>query len=111
MNRFPASSATCTPVSVTLPVDQIGVNDLLAFLGPLAKSNPETASKVRGRIEGVLDYAKARGWTQGDNPAETVASLLPNKRKAAPVVHHPAMRWQELPPFMTELRQRTGTAR
>lgn len=92
-----------------MAVDKIDVEALLAFLGPLARSNPETASKVRGRIEGVLAYCKGRGWTCGDNPAETVTSLLPNKRKAAPVVHHPALPWKELPAFMAQLTERTGT--
>ena len=66
----------------------------MAALEPIWRTKSETASRLRGRIESVLDYATARGWRTGENPARWrghVANLLPNKAKIAPVEHHPAL--------------------
>lgn len=74
---------------------------------------PETASRVRQRIEAVLDYAGARGWRSGENPARWrghLANLLPAKSRVAPVRHHPAMPWQDLPDFLASLSRRQGIA-
>jgi integrase len=70
---------------------------------------PETASRLRGRIEAVLDYAKARGWRDGENPARWrghVANLLPPRGKLRP--HHPALPWAEISRFLTDLAGRDG---
>jgi integrase len=92
-----------------MPVAEITVNDVLAMLTPIWTKKPETASRVRGRVEMVLSYAKARGWRSGENPAawrDNLALLLPRKSKVRPVVHHAALPWAECPAFMQELRRR-----
>jgi integrase len=68
---------------------------------------------VRGRIEAVLDWAKARGYREGDNPARWrghLDKLLPNRRKLRKVRNHPAMPYPELPAFMAELRDRNSVS-
>ena len=83
------------------------------MLEPIWPSKPETASRVRGRIEAVLDWATARGYRAGDNPARWrghLDQLLPARSKVAPVKHHPALPYDELPAFMAELRQQDGIA-
>jgi integrase len=74
---------------------------------------PETASRLRGRIESVMDFAKANGWRSGENPARwkgNLAELLPRPDKLARIQHQPALPWQQVPAFMTALRERKGTA-
>lgn len=69
----------------------------------------ETASRVRGRVENVLDWAKAKKLRDGDNPARwkgLLDKLLPAPSKVSPVEHHKALPYADLPRFMTELRQR-----
>jgi integrase len=75
------------------------------------KTRTETASRVRSRIESVLDWATARGYRSGDNPAawKTIGKVLPPKSKTK-IEHHPALPYDQLPAFMAELRQREGTA-
>jgi integrase len=72
-----------------------------------------TASRVRQRIETVLDYASSRGWRTGENPARWrghLANLLPARKRVAPVNHHAAMPWSEVPAFLEELGGRHGLA-
>lgn len=95
------------------PVRAIGTADVMQVLEPLWHAKPETASRVRGRIESILDYAKARGWRDGENPARWrghVANLLPKRSKVAPVVHHAALPWGEAGAFMAKLRTHPGIA-
>lgn len=90
------------------PVDAITTQHILAVLQPIWATIPETAGRVRGRIERVLDAAKVRGLRQGDNPARWRGHLqimLP-KRKIESRSHHPAMPYAELPTFMVALRKR-----
>lgn len=78
---------------------------------PIWHSMPETASRVRGRIEVVIDWAKARGAFSGENPARWrghLANLLPKPSKVSNVEHHAAMPFDDLPAFMSELRAATG---
>ncbi len=80
---------------------------------PLWTAKPETASRVRGRIESVLDWATARGYRTGENPARWrghLENLLPKKSKVRRVEHHAALPYGELATFMTELRQQDGLA-
>ncbi len=94
-------------------VAEIETGDVMGALEPIWQKMPETASRVRGRVENILDYAKARGWRQGENVARWrghLENLLPHKGKLAPVVHHPALPYQEMPQFMPALRQRQGVA-
>lgn len=89
-----------------MPVDQVTVDDLVAVLKPIWATKPETASRVRGRIESVLDAAKVRGLRTGENPAAwrgNLALLLP-PRKKGPKRHHPAMPFGDVPGFMERLR-------
>lgn len=92
-----------------LPVDKIDTEDVLEALKPIWERIPDTASKVRGRIERVLDAAKARGWRSGENPARWrghLSLLLPKKRGER--THMKALPWEKAPAFMAELRQREG---
>ena len=93
-------------------VDEIDVDDILAVLKPIWLSKPETATRVRGRIEKVLDAAMARGYRQTANPARWrghLDHLLPARPKIAPR-HHPAMPWQSVPSFVSDLQAREGIA-
>jgi integrase len=89
-----------------LPVDKITTDDVLSVLNPLWNEKPETASRVRGRIEHVLDAAKARGLRSGENPARWRGHLdqLLAKRQRLTRGHHAAMPFADFPVFMTDLR-------
>jgi integrase len=96
-----------------VPVAEVGTAHVMAALEPIWAAKPETASRVRGRIEAVLDYAAAREWRRGENPARWrghLAKLLPARGRVAKVEHHAALPWSEVPSFMRVLRQREGTA-
>jgi integrase len=100
------------PVIGDAPVADIGTEDVLGVLTPIWTAKPETASRVRGRIEMVLDFAKARGWRQGENSARWrghLAHMLPARKKVARVEHHAALPWQEIGAFMARLRQHKAT--
>ena len=97
----------------SLGVNQIGVGDVLAILEPVWRAKPETASRVRGRIESVLDYAAARRWRTGDNVARWsghLDQLLPERSKVRSVKPHAALPWRELPEFWVELGKQPGVA-
>ncbi|EIU5573144.1 TPA: tyrosine-type recombinase/integrase [Pseudomonas aeruginosa] len=89
-----------------LPVEAMTTEHVLNVLSPIWKTKPETAARVRNRIELVLDAAKARGLRQGENPARWrghLDKLLPPRAKVKAVEHHPALPWAELPAFMAEI--------
>src|SRR5262249_33111561 len=93
------------PVFGDLPVDAVDTTLVMQALEPLWASRPETASRVRGRVEAILDSAKVRGLRQGENPAAWrghLANLLPKKSKVPPVLHHPALPYADIPAFMAE---------
>jgi integrase len=97
------------PVFGHLPVSAVDTSLVLKGLEPIWKTKSETAGRVRGRIEAVLDWATARGFRHGENPARWrghLDKLLPNPRKVRRVRNHPAMPYIELPTFMAELRER-----
>lgn len=101
------------PVMEYLFLRDIGQEQVLRVLEPIWKSKTETASRVRGRIESVLDWATARKYRSGDNPARWKGHLdkllaAPSKVKA--VKHHRALPISELQRFVAELRMRDGTA-
>ena len=92
-----------------LPVQAVDVAHVMKILEPIWQTKPETASRVRGRIEAVLDWATARSYRQGDNPARWrghLDQLLPKKTKVRKVRHQPAMPYLDVPGFMAELRER-----
>ena len=95
-----------------LPVDAITTDDVLSVLKPLWSKKHETASRLRGRIERVLDAAKAQGLRSGENPARWrghLDQLLP-KRQRLTRGHHAAMPYAEAPAFMVDLQKRQATA-
>jgi integrase len=95
------------------PVPAITTDDVLRVLRPVWERAPETASRLRGRIEAVLDAAKAKGWRDGENPARWKGHLahhLPKPRKVKAVQHHPALPWQRVGAFMAALGEREGLA-
>jgi len=89
------------------PVDTINTNDVLSLLKPIWTTKAETASRVRGRIEKVLDAAKASGYRQGENPARWrghLDHLLPKQSKLTRG-HHAAMPYHDLAAFIGRLRE------
>ena len=97
-----------------MPVDTIGIEDVVAVLEPIWKTKPETASRVRGRIEAVLDAARARKLIPRNevNPAlwrGHLSHLLP-KRKRLTRGHHAAMAYRDVPAFVERLRDRNAVA-
>lgn len=94
------------------PVDQIDVIDVLDCLKAHWSERPETADRLRGRIERVLNAAKAKGHRTGENPAAWrghLENLLPKRQKLTRG-HHPAMPWQDVPEFIGALHKREGIA-
>lgn len=96
-----------------LPVQEVDTALVMRVLEPMWSEKPETASRLRGRIEAVLDWATVRGLRRGENPARWrghLKSLLPARSKVRAVKHHPALPWNEVPQFIRALRARDGTA-
>jgi integrase len=94
------------------PVDTIATDDVLGVLKPIWTIKAETASRVRGRIEKVLDAAKARGFRDGENPARWrghLDHLLPRSSKLARG-HHAAMAYEEVAAFIAQLRKREANS-
>lgn len=103
----------CGPVFGALPVQGVDTGLVLRVLEPIWTEKPETASRVRGRIESVLDWARSRGYRAGDNPARWrghIDNLLPALSKRRSVRHHPALPFDRMGEFMAELRGEQGTA-
>jgi integrase len=97
----------------TVSVADVNIHHVEAALLPIWQSKAETAARLRGRIEAVLDYAKTKGWREGDNPARwkgNLQKMFPARSKVAPVEHHAAMDWRHIPEFMKALRERDGTS-
>lgn len=107
--------AYVTPVFGSTPVDMIDTAAVSKALEPLWHTKVNTASRVRGRIENVLDWAKVRGYRAGENPARWrghLENLLPTRSKVRTVVHYRALPYSQLPKFIEELRKVGGmTAR
>jgi integrase len=101
------------PALGKLPVAAIDKALVLKAIEPIWYSKTETASRVRGRIEAVLDFAKTRGYRTGENPATWDGNLvhaLPARNTIAKVQHHAALPFPDVPNFMTELAAREGVA-
>jgi integrase len=115
-------AAYAYPILGDLPVVKIGTDDVLAVLQPLWSSKPETASRLRGRIEAVFDYAAALNLRpRGFNPATWRGNLQPllgspNKMKArlreatGTKGHHPALPFKRIGAFMAVLAERPATS-
>jgi integrase len=96
-----------------LSINKIDGHAIRAVLDPIWKAKPETASRLRGRIERILDAAKADGLREGDNPAVWKGNLdtrYSPKGKLREVKHHAALPWAKIPSFVSELRRRDGIA-
>jgi integrase len=101
------------PIIGALPVDAIDTGLIMQCLTPIWTTRTETASRVRGRIESVLDWARVAGYHEGENPARWKAHLenmLPQKRKVRPIKHHAALEHSQIAAFVGELRQQDGIA-
>lgn len=100
------------PVIGDLPVAEVDTPHVLQILEPIWKEKTETASRLRGRIETILDSAKARGLRQGENPARWrghLAQILPARAKLSRG-HHKAMPYDAIPAFLKRLREREAVA-
>jgi integrase len=94
-----------------LPVAAIDTTLVLRVLEPIWSTKPETASRVRGRIEAVLDWASGRGYRKGENPARWrghLAKQLPPRARVRRVEHHAALPIDEVPGFLAALREVEG---
>jgi integrase len=101
------------PVFGAMPVQAVALPQIMRALEPIWTAKPETASRLRGRIEAVLDWATTRGYRQGDNPARWrghLENLLPKRSKVQPVEHHRALPYGEIGEFMAALRAEKGVA-
>lgn len=106
-------TAYAYPIMGNKPVHSIDVADVLEALEPIWTEKPETASRVRGRIEAVLDYAAARKLRSSENPARWrghLDHLLPARAKVARVEHHAAIPYADLPALMVKLSASRGMA-
>lgn len=102
-----------SPVFGSLPVADITTPLVLRVLEPIWTTKTETASRVRGRVEKILDWCKTQGYRTGDNPAAWrghLENLLSAPQKTKKVEHHPALPWREIGAFMQELRTMPGVA-
>jgi len=100
-----------SPFIGAVPIDELTKSQILSVLRPIWESKNETATRLRGRIAAVLDWAKAEGIRQGDNPAAWeggLKGLLPELTKKRRVKHHPALPYPEIGKFMKALKTQTG---
>ena len=106
-------TAYAGPVIGKMPVQEVDTPDIMRVLEPIWTSKTETASRLRGRIEQVLDWAKVHKYRTGENPARWrghLDKLLPKKSKVHTVEHHPALPYAKINQFTAALRQRPGIA-
>jgi integrase len=107
--KFPAATQAIND----LPVAAMDTGLVLKVLEPIWKKTPETASRIRGRIESVLDWAKVREYRDGENPARWRGHLdkaLSRRSRVKAVKHHAALPYSEMPVFMAELRAKEGAS-
>lgn len=100
------------PVIGEMPVAEIETAHVLKIIEPIWKAKAETASRIRGRIETVLDSAKARGYRQGENPARWrghLAQILPARTRLSRG-HHKAIAYEQIPAFVRALHKREAVA-
>jgi len=112
LDRSPTDLGALAPLLCAKPVDTIATDDVLAVLKPIWTTKAETASRMRGRIEKVLDAAKVKGFREGENPARWrghLDHLLPRPSKLSRG-HHAAMPYEEVAAFVSKLRDREATS-
>jgi integrase len=101
------------PVIGQNSINSIETDEIVRILAPIWQKKTETATRLRGRIETVIDWATVHGWRKGDNPARLkghLEYLLPRIR-VRPKNHHPSLPYEELPAFMLKLQSQSGMAR
>ena len=93
-----------------MPIDSIGQPEVLMCLSPIWTEKHETAKRLAQRIKIVLDVAKSKGFREGENPVTSIkdAQVLPKVKAKAK--HHAAMKWQDVPSFFNDLRNREAMA-
>jgi integrase len=99
------------PIFGKTPVQDIDIDLVMKVIEPIWNTKTETARRIRGRIEVILDWAKVRGFRSGENPARwrgQMDQLLPARSKLNSVKHHAALPYSELPDFMDTLRAIPG---
>ena len=111
-NQWRATLKTyASPLLGRLPLADIQTDHVVRVLRPIWTTKPETAVRLRGRIETILAYGIAQGWCAEPNAARWhnhLQMILPARSKVAPIVPHPALDWRESPDFMAKLRKQTG---
>lgn len=106
-------AAYCYPAIGDLPIASIDTAAILAILGPQWQDKTETLNRLRGRIEAILDYARALKYRDGENPARWrghLAKLLPARRRVQRIKHHPSMPYAGAPAFYASLTEKATTA-
>jgi len=101
------------PAIGSLPVASVNTEHILSVLKPIWTEKPETAARIRGRIENILDYAIVRNWRQEPNPARWkghMSQLLAKRSAVQAIEHHAAMPFADVPAFIRELRKRNASA-
>ncbi|WP_281650192.1 phage integrase central domain-containing protein [Novacetimonas hansenii] len=102
------------PTIGDIAVQDVTIDHVLRILRPIWHQIPETASRLRGRIENVMDSAYARGWCTQENPARwkgRISTILPSQSSIRNVEHYPSLPWKRIPDFLTELSKREGMGR
>ncbi len=100
------------PIIGDMAVSDVDTAAVLRVVEPLWTEKTETASRVRGRIEAILDYGRVKGYRTGDNPARWKGNLeliLPSKAAVAPVEHHTSLDYDDMPAFWPKLQAQPGT--
>ncbi len=106
-------STYAIPILGNMHVKDIELVHVLSVLRPIWKIKTETASRLRGRVENILDWAKVHGYRESENPAcwkGNLDKVLSAPTKTKPVKHHRALPYAEISNFMETLRDRSGTA-
>ena len=101
------------PVCGDVPVDAVDTAMVTEVIEPIWATKTETATRVRGRIEAILDWAKARGYRSGENPARWrghLENLLPKASKVRKVKHHAALPYEDVSTFTKALRASAGVS-
>jgi integrase len=101
------------PLIGSLPVQSVDTALILKIIEPIWSKKTETASRLRGRVEAILDWAKVRGYRTGENPAHWkghLDHLLPSRTRVRNVKHHAALAYAEIGTFVSDLRNQEGTA-
>jgi hypothetical protein len=113
--RSQATLATyAEPIIGALPVQAIDMALVLKVIEPIWTTKPETAGRLRGRLESILDWARVRGYREGENPARWrghIDKALSARSKVREVKHHAALAYAELPKFLQTLREQEGLLR